>query len=159
MHENEIEHNIEAEVEDAAVKDQLGAAHGDYKAVVDAADDEKRNLNRIHGKHGGHDGSVVRAETAVLVRDPDERPRAGDEENRDGDRDQRGKPNPGPEGVAASGPVAVRDHAREVGHDGGGNRTGEEREHDTDEAIGVDQSGDAACGQHGSHRLIDEQAA
>src|SRR5580693_290520 len=50
-HENQIEHNIETEIEDAAVKNQIGAAHGDDIAVIDAADDEKRNLYRVHGKY------------------------------------------------------------------------------------------------------------
>ncbi len=77
----------------------------------------------------------------------------------DGRGDERGEPDPGAEGVAAAGPVAVRDHAREVRHDGRGDRAGQQREHHADEAVGVDQRGDAACGQHGGHGLIDEQAA
>ena len=129
------------------------------KAVVDAADDEERNLDGVHGKHRGDDGGVARTELAVLEGDANQRPRAGDEQDRDGHRDEGGEADPGAEGAAAAGPVADGDHAREVGHDGGGDRAGQQREHHTDEAIGVDQSGDAAGRQHGGHRLIDEQAA
>ena len=74
-HQDEIQHDVEAEVEDAAVKDQIGAAHGNDKAVVDAAGDEKRNLNCVHREHGRHDGGVARAEFAVLEGNAHEQPR------------------------------------------------------------------------------------
>ena len=95
----------------------------------------------------------------MLEGDANQRPRAGDKQDRDGHRDKRGEPHPGAERVAAPVPVVEGDHARKIRHDGGGDGAGQQREHHADKAIGVDQSRDAASNEHGGHRLIDEQAA
>ena len=61
--------------------------------------------------------------------------------------------------MPAAAPVALRDHAREVRRDRGGDGSSQQRDDHADEAVAVDQRGDAARGQHGGHRLVDKQAA
>ena len=61
--------------------------------------------------------------------------------------------------MPASGPVPVRNHAREMRRHSRGDRPGQQRNHHAHKAVGIGQRGNASGRQHRSHGLIHQQAA